>query len=159
MASTPGPAIIDAFLDDTLLGDAISTRRELVRLTQTGCTKADGLGGPPKCQGDQAEGTLVNVLPILGPEGHYASTGTLDRTLGFEIKGLYAVYYVSEEVWRAGYAPAGEVALLFIQQEHNIPVTVHIDGGAIVRLDFHYSQSLESILEREAADFLLPPYQ
>lgn len=44
--------------------------RELLRSTALGCTWADGLGGPPNGQEDEAEGTLIDVFPFLGPEGH-----------------------------------------------------------------------------------------
>jgi hypothetical protein len=45
--------VIEAFLFGTVMD-----RIDLVSYTTTACTTADGLGGPPKCESGEAEGTL-----------------------------------------------------------------------------------------------------
>ena len=61
---------VDAIIDAILSGD-IEARRALVQYTTSACTTADGLGGPPKCKPDEADGTLVKAFPVLGSEGHH----------------------------------------------------------------------------------------
>ena len=70
LSTRTGIADIDAVLAAVESGDP-QQLRDLIRFTTVACTKADGLGGPPKCQSDEAEGMLVEVLPFLGPEGHF----------------------------------------------------------------------------------------
>ncbi|MGW8227107.1 MAG: hypothetical protein ACWGOY_15300, partial [Anaerolineales bacterium] len=57
---------------EAILYGSITDRAELVSYTTTACTTADGLGGPPKCEPGEAEGTLVEVLPILAGEGTFS---------------------------------------------------------------------------------------
>ncbi len=89
---------MDAIIDAILNGD-IQTRRALVHYTTSACTTADGLGGPPKCEPDEADGTLVQTFPILGSEGHPIRPEAIEEALGFAVDGLYAVYYVPEDAY------------------------------------------------------------
>ena len=67
-----------------VLDNDLEARRELLRFTTAGCTTADGLGGPPKCDPGQAEGTPVDFLPIMGPgEGLALLPGEVDESLDF----------------------------------------------------------------------------
>ena len=72
--------VIEAFLYG-----AVSDRASLVSYTTTACTIADGLGGPPKCEDGEAEGTLVEVLPVLGGEGTFSRSESIESA--FEICG------------------------------------------------------------------------
>ena len=150
--SPPLDAVIEA-----VLAHAITARRELTRLTVVGCTHADGLGGPPKCQEDEAEGTPLEVLPILGSEGHHTRAEDLDRALSFQVEGLYAVYEFSDDVYDSVDYPAGEVGLLFLQSGPPFPLTVHVTNGAIVRLDYDIGDTLDSVFGHDAAGIILPP--
>lgn len=151
-----GSAPLDAVIDAVLAHD-ITARRELTRLTVVGCTQADGLGGPPKCQEDEAEGTLLEVLPILGSEGHHTRAEDLDRALSFQVEGLHAVFEFSDDVYDSVDYPAGEVGLLFLQSGPPFPLTVHVTNGAIVRLDYGIGKTLDSVFGHDAARIILPP--
>jgi hypothetical protein len=59
----PGAAItsisqIDSVINAILSND-LDERLALVRYANVGCTTAEGLGGPPKCEEGQTEGTPV----------------------------------------------------------------------------------------------------
>lgn len=123
---------------EALFWGTIEDRRALVQFLTVGCTTADGLGGPPKCAEGEAEGTLVQVFPILGSEGHFARPDNINGTLEFSPEGLYAVYRPLPGVDSAEYWPDGEYALLFERKILNasLPVTVLVQDGKIVRLVF-----------------------
>ena len=154
-ARTGDPAL-DAVVDAVLAHD-VTARRELTRLTVVGCTHADGLGGPPKCREDEAEGTPLEVLPILGSEGHHTHVEDLDRALSFQVEGLYAVFELADTVFDSNEYPAGEVGLLFLQSGPPFPLTVHVADGAIVRLDYHIGDTLDVVFEQEADHIILSP--
>ena len=76
-----------------VLSNDLEARRELVHYTTAGCTNALGLGGPPKCDPGQAEGTPVDYLPILGPgEGAPILPEAVNEVLGFPAETFYAAY-------------------------------------------------------------------
>ncbi len=159
------------------LSNDLEARRELLRYTTAGCTNADGLGGPPKCGPDQAEGAPVEYLPVLGPgEGVPVLPEAVDGTLDFPAETFYAAYRRADEPIRDVYYPPGEYGLFFAidEAESNIQfVLVHADAdGRIVRLDFLACPvdedgqiiemeglvcSPEQIMERDAGQLLLAP--
>ena len=55
-------------------------------------TIVNGLGGPPACREGEAEGTLVQVLPVLSSEGYYLYKDEISNWPGLDVAGLYAVY-------------------------------------------------------------------
>lgn len=74
---TPSPYIDIEYPHDTLTGDPeidgvidavmrpdIEARVELVRTIHYPCTTGDGLGGPPKCQDEEVDGTMVAAFPL-----------------------------------------------------------------------------------------------
>jgi hypothetical protein len=120
------------------------------------------LGGPPKCREGQSEGSIVEVLPILGPEGHYQDKESINNWTGLPVRGVYAVYQVSENVFSDENFPAGEYAILLISNLNHYPqgFVVHVDQGEIVRIDNIFIQTLDDyqeILENEAEAVILPP--
>lgn len=137
---TIGVAELDQ-LAAAILSNDVAARRELVQYTTAGCTTIEGLGGPPKCDPDQAEGATVEYLPVLGPgEGVPVLPDAVDETLGFPVESLYAAYHRADEPIRDVYYPPGEYGLFFAtgEQEAAIQfVLVHADmNGRIVRLDY-----------------------
>ena len=92
---------------DSILFGSIDQRRELVSYTTTACTTADGLGGPPKCESGKAEGTLVQVLPILSGEGTFSTPDNIDQALDFVVMDLYTIYQLPQDAIQDDYWPAG----------------------------------------------------
>jgi len=149
---------IDPVLD--AVGD-IQKLRALVQLTATRCTKQEGLGGPPKCLPGEREGTPVDVLPFLGPEGHFIRGTELNDWQGFDTSGIYAIYEVSSGAYSDENYPAGNVAILFVGKENQPSIALNIRDGRVVRVDTILEssrESLDSILQRDAARLILAPF-
>lgn len=129
--------------------------RDLIRFTTVGCTKADGLGGPPKCQDGEAEGTLVEVLAFLGSEGHFLRAADVSDFPGVDVIGLYAVYKVSDAAYSEEAYPVGEYAVMFVGDENQPGIVIQIWDG-VVRIDYLYSSAyLDETIQRDAAELIL----
>ncbi|MGB3717451.1 MAG: hypothetical protein WA996_23755 [Candidatus Promineifilaceae bacterium] len=176
--STTGIPELDR-LAAVVLDNDLEARRELLRFTTAGCTTLDGLGGPPKCDPGQTEGTPVEFLPVMGlGEGVALLPGEVDKSLDFQAEALYAAYRRADTPIRdPNYAP-GEYGLFFStgETETNIQyVLVYADtDGHIIRLDYlacpvdeegqiiepdYLTCSPRQIIERDAGELLLPPAQ
>lgn len=142
---------------------ATPDRRSLIRYTSVGCTTANGLGGPPPCAPGEAGGTLIEVFPVGGAEGHYIRPEDIDLTLGFAVDALYAVYQPVPGADPVEYWPVGEYALLFEHQAYNtsMPITAFVQDGKLVRLDFSaYPVDPAQLLSAIPLDrILIPPEQ
>jgi hypothetical protein len=134
--------------------------RSLIQFTNAKCTRLDGLGGPPKCRGGEADGTSIDVLPFLGPEGSFLRRDEIEKWPGFEVSGLFAIYEVSAEAYSEEYYPAGQYAILFVGKENQPAISLRVHNSGIVRVDYVFDDSLESleaILQREAAKLIVAP--
>ncbi len=147
---------LDAIIDIVLAHD-FDALRGLTRYTQVGCTHSEGLGGPPKCQPDEAEGTMVEVVPFLGPgEGSHQRKEEYETWSGPDVLGLLAVYAPSEAVFSDENFPMGEFAIVFLDRSGISDLTLHVSGGRVIRYDYGAPGSLESKLSNDAAEVLLP---
>jgi hypothetical protein len=142
---------------DVVLGASVNTMQDVLVFTVTGCTHAEGLGGPPKCREGESEGTLVEVLPILGAEGYFLRRDEIDQWRGIEVAGLYAAYSVSEFAYSEEGYPVGQFAVIFIHVSGDTSVALQIDGGGIVRIDYVLGDSPNTKLWSEADEVILPP--
>jgi hypothetical protein len=134
--------------------------RSLIQFTIAKCARLEGLGGPPKCPENETEGTPVEVLPFLGPEGSFIRRDEIDKWPGFEVSGLYAIYKVSPEAYSEQYYPAGQYAILFVGKENQPAISLRVTKSGIVRVDYVFDdspESLEAILQREAAKLIVAP--
>jgi hypothetical protein len=147
---------VDRVIDVVLSGN-VENLRGIIEFTLTGCTTADGLGGPPKCREGETEGTLVEVLPFLGPEGHFIHREEIEEWRGIEVAGLYAVYRVSEKAYSTDDYPAGEYGIVFIDQYKMGTVTLQVKQEGLVRIDFHFGYPPVISLDRDAEEIILPP--
>lgn len=156
LSTRTGVADVDAILAAVESGDP-QQLRDLIRFTTVGCTKTDGLGGPPKCQDDEVEGTLVEVLPFLGSEGHFLRKADIMNFSGVNAVGVYAVYKVSNAAFSEDAYPAGEYAVVFISQENQPDIVVQIRAG-IVRIDYLFPPiSLGDVVQRDSTELILAP--
>ena len=102
------------YVVDTILSNDLDARMALVRFVTAGCTKADGLGTTPRCENNQAEGTLVDFFPLGGlGEGSSVPASHLASVLDFEAKSLYVAYVVLEDLPDRAEFPRGTYALSF----------------------------------------------
>ncbi|HLO30578.1 MAG TPA: hypothetical protein VK249_15650 [Anaerolineales bacterium] len=138
----------------------LRTLRSFIQLTTAKCTRQDGLGGPPKCREGEAEGTPVEVLPFLGPEGGFLHKDEIGSWPGFQAIGLYAIYRVSENAYSDENYPAGKYAIMFVAPAREPATSLRISAGRIVRVDFLFDNSPESLnewIQREAAKVIVAP--
>jgi len=144
---------------DTIMGSDIEARVELVRYIQFPCTTGDGLGGPPKCQDEEVDGTIVSAFPVLYSEGVHVRPDQIKDVFNFSVRGLLAVYVVPEDTWRSDDWPAGETAVVFTSEDGGYPhiITLHISDGEIVRLEFNAGWPPFPWIWDRSEDFILPP--
>jgi len=158
LSTRVGVADVDAVLAAVESGDP-QQLRDLLRFTSVNCTTADGLGGPPKCQDDEVDGTPVEVLPFLGPEGNFLHKANVDDFPGVNVIGVYAVYRNSDTAYSEEAYPVGEYAILLKAEENQPNVILQVRSG-IVRIDYLFPPtSLDEIVERDAAQMILIPQQ
>ena len=160
LSTRTGNENVDPVLEAVASGDR-QALISLVQFTEAVCTHADGLGGPPKCREDEAEGKPMEVLPFLSGEGSYLRSEEIGDWQGIDASALYAVYQVSpENVVQEQYFPSGEYVIVLIGEENQSPVALRVTDGRIVRVDFLFEPTpaaLNPLLEREAAQVILPP--
>ena len=96
-ARRTGITAIDVVVDAVLSGDR-EALRPLVQFTAIGCTTNPyGIGGPPLCRPDEADGTIVDAFPTGSCEGYYLRPDELNTLLlSLTSRGtwLYAAYRI-----------------------------------------------------------------
>jgi uncharacterized coiled-coil protein SlyX len=144
---------------EAILSHDVGARLELVRYSRSACTTADGLGGPPKCVQGEAEGTMVDAFPVSSGEGIQVRLEEIHNGFDFSVRGLFAVYEVPEDAHRADYWPAGEYGIVFTSEDGSSShiVTVLVEDGQIVRLDFGFGGSPFEMVRGKSDTFILPP--
>jgi hypothetical protein len=119
----------------------------LVQFSSLPCTKKEGLGGPPKCLAGETEGTLVDVLPILGPEGGHIRRSEFSSWPGIGAAQLYAAFRTSESTYSDEFFPAGEFGVAFLLPDKASVIVFQVTDDGIVRLDYPAPPSFEDILK------------
>jgi len=147
---------IDRIIVAALAGDT-ALLREMIRYTTLRCLTLEGLGGPPPCREGESEGTLVEVLPFIGPEGSHLRREDVQDWKGLDVSELVAVYRLSDQVYADENYPSGDYRVHFASQPGIEGITVHLRDGGIVRIDYHLGTSVQEIVEGEAAEMILAP--
>jgi len=132
--------------------------RNLFEYSKLACITVNALGGPPPCRENEPEGTLVDVLPSLGPEGSFLRQDEAGNFPGLNATGLYAVYRVPDSAFSDENYPAGDYGIVYLTDE-NIPEAIlQVTNGKIVRIDyvFGYPES-NTLLPEGVTDFVLEP--
>jgi hypothetical protein len=145
---------------EIVASDNPESLRSLIQFTNTKCTRAEGLGGPPKCRAGEVEGTPVDALPIFGSEGHFIYKEDIEEWPGVQADGLYAVYEVSSEVVSDPDYPSGMYAVMFTDKANQTITSLRVEDGKIVRVDYILDNSPNVVngwIEREAAKVILAP--
>jgi len=148
---------IDLILAAVASGDAQAVRN-LFGFTTTACKTVNALGGPPACREGEGEGTMVEVLPFLGPEGSYLRKDEVSNFPGLNVIGVYAIYHVSETAYSEENFPKGDYGIMLTALENFPGFVLQIKDGLIVRIDYVFDPaSMDAVLQRDAANFVLPP--
>ncbi|HSF82054.1 MAG TPA: SH3 domain-containing protein [Anaerolineales bacterium] len=147
---------VDQIIDVVLAVDIIDLRQR-IKFSMLGCTHEMALGGPPNCRVGEPEGALVEVLPFLGSEGNFLRRDEIYKWQGIDVAGLYAVYRVSDEAYSPKEYPAGEYGIVFRLKDPNEIVTLQVENGRILRVDYQYGLPPEVNFERDAQETILTP--
>jgi len=132
-----------------MLGGSLDEQVAMIQYSQIACETEEGLGGPPPCPEGVAEGTELEVFPILGSEGSFVAPDNMQTFLNNSIlKSLYAVYRVTPNPNIEPYFPEGEYAMLFERNMNDIslPVVLRVMNGRIVRMDFNVGVPASDLL-------------
>ena len=144
---------------DVMIDKDLDARLELVRFTTTACNTIDGLGGPPKCEPGEADGTIVDAFPVSTGEGYYVRSENIQDVFGFTVRGLIAVYVVPEDAYHTDFWPAGEYGIIFTSEDGGYPhtITVLVEDGLIVRLEFNPDWPPFDLIREKSDEFILFP--
>ena len=116
------------------------------------------LGGPPPCRENEAEGTPVEVLPSLGPEGSFLRKDDAENFPGLDVMGLYAVYHVPDSAFTDPNDPAGDYAIVYVRDGDAPEVVLQVRNGKIIRIDYVFGYPVANeLLPQGVTDFLLEP--
>ena len=151
-----GIEAVDRIIAVVINGDPLELSAKMTFLTAA-CTEQDGLGGPPKCEEGEEEGSSVDVFPFLGPEGHFLRKTEVADWQGLDVSGLYSVYRVSESAFSDPFYPTGEYAIVFLADDDFMDITLQVTEGRIVRIDYGFGESPEINFETSASEIILPP--
>lgn len=131
---------------------------ELIQYADLACANVDALGGPPPCPVGVPEGTVLQVLPMLGSEGTFATSQEMEQILtNLSLNDLYAVYRVLPGPNDDSNYPVGEYAMIF-ERETNDPLVslvLRVLDGMIVRMDFPMGRTLAELFEEIPAEQIL----
>lgn len=119
----------------------------LVDFRSLPCTMQEGLGGPPQCLPDEVEGTLVEVVPFIGPEGHHIRRSVLETWPGIGEAHLYAAFRTSNSTFTSEEYPAGDYGVAFLLEDQVTVVVFRITEGGIVRVDYTFVDDMNDVLE------------
>ena len=146
-----------------IFSGSITDQLAVFQYTKVGCTNRDGLGGPPKCPEGVAEGTIMEVFPVLGSEGSFTAPEDMENLLtNTLLKGLYAVHRVTPGPNDEPYYPVGEYAMLFERDINDVslPIILRVLDGKVVRMDFRFGVTPEDILKDvPVEDILIAPQE
>jgi hypothetical protein len=119
----------------------------LAQVASVPCTTADGLGGPPKCEPGQADGTMVSVLAAASCEGYHLKQGDVEGSLAAFLNGEVEV----QAVYRSNgndLFPAGH-ALLVTFKDAQFPQgqgrAIFLNDDGVTGLFFGCNHSIDDI--------------
>ncbi len=151
-----GTPYVDAIIEAGLSGDP-QALKALIFLSTLPCTTREGLGGPPKCLESEADGTLVEALPVLGSEGGHIRIDEINSWQGIGAARLYAVYRTGSYTYSDEFYPAGEFAVVFIPEDSTGALTLQVTPDGIVRFDHSFGPTTEQLYKEHPSDFILGP--
>ena len=161
--STPSDKHIVPHLDELVKAVSSGSTEDLlaiVHFSSLPCTRKDGLGGPPKCLPTEREGTLVDVLPVLGSEGGHIRRSEFSSWFGplagVGVPQLYAAFRTPKSTYSDEFFPAGEFGVAFLLLDKANVVVFQVTEEGIVRVDYPALSSYDEILKDK--EVILGPY-
>jgi hypothetical protein len=108
----------------------------LFSYTQVPCTVDGALSSYPVCGKDQADGSLVDVMAVTGPENRFLPKGDPSIIAMQGKVDLLGVFKVVEGYQAAQNFPAGQFGIVLTQKETGATIVLRVTQEGIVRLDF-----------------------
>ena len=141
---TPAAALapeVAAVVQAVLAGDQ-EALGGLVLYAETGCATGPlQVGGPPECRPDEPDGTLVDVLLVLGCEGHNIRSDEIDEAFANliarkpKLYGVYPVFPDYKAILSVEGPEPGRVS----------GMALGIEDGEIMFIDFGCGESPEQL--------------
>lgn len=143
-----GDPALDAIIEAVEARD-VATLAPRVQYTTVGCTTADGLGGPPKCEDGIAEGTEFTMFPVGSCEGGWTRYGVQSvAEFAHRTAGPWGVVRV-DQYWEVtdGW-PAPDTFLAFHTETPAGDSVAYLEvaDGSIVRASFGCGGTLDDLL-------------
>lgn len=135
--TTTGVEAVDRVLMAFTGGD-LSSRQNLIRFLAAPCAREQGVTPLPRCAANESEATLVEGLPVLGPEGTFLRRSEMPADFFAGDFQLVAVYEVKPEALQETYTPSGQFGIVLAQSRDPGSVTfttLRINESGIVRVD------------------------
>jgi hypothetical protein len=129
-----GSPFLDVIVEGVDARD-VAALAALIQPTEIGCTHVEGLGGPPKCAPEQAEGDLVWAFPGAACHGYWSDTPAQSvATLVHHTRGLYAAAAVAGDASLGGEWPVADTLLVFHADWYGSPAALrlHVAEGRII---------------------------
>lgn len=129
-------AEIDGILD-VFIGDKGAELPARIAYSQFACTKAEGLGGAPKCADGEAEGTQLEVLPSLGAEGSFLRKNDENlKNLPGKVE-LLGAFKVKADYQGDEFYPSGAYGIVVrVKGDNSQVITLRVTANGIVRVDY-----------------------
>lgn len=152
------PPVVNAVIEAVAAND-VDALRGLLHFSSLPCTTQEGLGGPPKCLDGEPAGASVEVLPILGPEGHFLRRTEATSWEGIGPSALYGVSRIDASTYSDEFYPAGEFGVIFTRTVDGDAVVFQVVDAGIVRLDYILGSPTEDVYDGDDdVEFILGPF-
>jgi hypothetical protein len=152
-----GISMVDTVFAAMLSGDVDTLVNVTQFLTLNCIAEPQGLGGPPLCAEGEPDGTPLEVLPVASSEGTYVRRADIAAQYPVAPYSLLAVYRVADDVRQDETFPAGDYAMVFIDDGRSFfnAVVLRVTDAGIVRIDYN---SWPDVLNGfDIGEFILPP--
>lgn len=163
-----GPTGID-YVDDVIAAiqsDDHQVLSEHVVLSTVPCTPEKWLLNRPLCAEGEAEGTLVQALPLLSDDLGFLRPAQINAWHGMGDARLYAVYSTGDYVYADEYFPKGEYAVAFLPPGTEFAFIFQVTPAGIVRidtcgirLDICHGEEIEQLQDDHPDAFILGPLE
>lgn len=163
--TTPtGISYVDSVIAAAQCGDPEALQALFV-YREVPCTKEKWLLRQPLCAEGEADGTLVQTLPILSSDlGHHRKDQIHAGWPAMCDARLYAVYRTGPYSYSDEFYPAGEYAVAFLTEGSIFATIFQVTREGIVRIDycgvdeaFCQGSSIKEIFQEQPSAFILGP--
>jgi hypothetical protein len=157
VSTETGIPAVDALINARLTNDIGALQNQVDYLTINCVVTPEGLGSPPVCADGEADGTPLEVLPLMGSEGTFVRRPDVDSQLHAGHYSLLAVYKIDADPIIDPNFPAGEYGVVFVDEDQPFfnALNYHVSDKGLVRIDSGAWPDM--VMVYGVGDFILPP--